>query len=73
MLTIVSFKEDVKKGADALLKLQSNVNKQLKLMQEVATKANTAASAAKDRATQPLSRSPTKKKGKKGDDDEETE
>jgi hypothetical protein len=62
MLTIVSFKEDVKQGADSLQKLQSHVDKQLKLMQEVTSKASTAANVAKDKAAQALSRSPNKKK-----------
>ena len=67
MLSIVSFKEDVKKGADALQKLQSNVDKQLKLMQDLATKANSTANIAKDKATQALSKAPPKKKGKAGE------
>jgi hypothetical protein len=69
MLSIVSFKEDVKKGVDALLKLQSSVDKQLKLVQDLATKANSTANLAKDKATQALSKAPPKKKGKAGETD----
>jgi hypothetical protein len=67
MLSIVSFKEDVKKGGDALQKLQSNVDKQLKLVQDLATKANSTANVAKDKAIQALSRAPPKKRGKAGE------
>jgi hypothetical protein len=71
MLSIVSFKEDVKHGADALLKLQSNVDKQLKAMQDLTTNANASANIAKEKATQALSKAPPKKKSKPGDAEEE--
>jgi membrane carboxypeptidase/penicillin-binding protein PbpC len=67
MLTIVSFKEDAKKNTDLLQKLQTNVEKQLKAVQELANKANTAAITAKEKATKALSAGPAKKKKKDQD------
>jgi hypothetical protein len=73
MLTIVSFKEDVKRGTDALNKLQANFDKQLKALQDVATKANSTAQLAKEKATQAMSRAPAKKKGKKTETGDESD
>jgi hypothetical protein len=72
MLSIVSFKEDVKKSADVLQKLQSSVDKQLTGVQDLATKPNATANTAKDKAIQALSKSPPKKKGKADEADAPT-
>jgi hypothetical protein len=70
MLTIVAFKEDLKKSSDVLAKMQQTADKALKDVQEVASKANTAALAAKEAVKRVESRLPAKKK-QKGDDDKE--
>jgi hypothetical protein len=71
MLTIVAFKEDVKKSAEAVQKIQSSTEKALKDVQEVATKANNVAIATKEAVKRVESRLPPKKKQKGDADDKE--
>jgi hypothetical protein len=68
MLTIVAFKEDLKKSSDSLAKMQQNAEKAIKDVQEVASKANTTALAAKEAVKRVESRLLAKKK-QKGDDE----
>jgi hypothetical protein len=72
MLTIVGYKEDIKKSNEALTKMQANLDKQLKTIHDLATKANTTATVAKEKALKALSSAPAKKKKKGGaaEDDE---
>jgi hypothetical protein len=68
MLTIVAFKEDFKKAHDALQKIQQSTEKALKDVQEVANKANNAATSTKEAIKKVESRLPPRKK-QKGDDE----
>jgi hypothetical protein len=68
MLTIVAFKEDLKKSAETVAKIQSSSDKAIKDVQDVANKANNTAIAAKEAVKRIESKLPAKKKQKTDDD-----
>jgi hypothetical protein len=72
LLKIVAFKEDLSKSADALAKMQSNLDKSVKTIQDSVARATADAKSAREKATQALSKMPGKnKKAKRGEDDDE--
>jgi hypothetical protein len=70
MLTIVAFKEDLKKSADLVDKVKQHAENAIKDMQELVVKANNAATAAKEAIKRVESKLP-KKKQKRGEEAEE--
>jgi hypothetical protein len=73
LLKIVAFKEDLVKSADALTKMQSSLDKSVKTIQDSVSRATADAKAAREKATQALSKSPGKNKKAKRNDDEQEE
>jgi hypothetical protein len=71
LLKIVAFKEDLSKSADALQKMQSSLDKTVKSIQDSVAKATADAKVAREKATQALSKIPSTKKTKRGNDDDD--
>jgi DNA anti-recombination protein RmuC len=67
----VAFKEDLSKSAEALQKMQSSLDKTVKSIQDSVAKATADAKVAREKATQALSKIPSTKKTKRGNDDDD--